>query len=370
MKFICEKKDLIEALQIVSKAVASKPQTPIFSGILFKAEGSALELQANNLEIGIDTKIPANTEEPGEIVVVGKYIQEIIPKLSSEVVTIEHDSENHIVNIKSGSANFKLLSLPTEDFPRIKKPEVYNSFTLSARLFKNLIRKTAYAAASDEVRPVFTGGCLEINGNSISMVATNTHRLAIMKDTIDREIGNFNFVIPAKTLGGLLKFIDASDSSNTVNIECSAKNISFTLDNIYVTTRLIDGQFPPYDKVIPKTSETIAMINVKELLGAVERISLISKETEYNTVRFIFTQDGINISSDSPDVGKAEEQINARVEGPDIDISFNVKYILDALKVTDSDECVIKLNKPLSPIDYREKDNDDFIYVVTPVRTN
>lgn len=370
MNFTCSRKDLVEAFNVVSKAVSSKPQMPILSGIYMKAEGSTLELQANNFEMGIITKIPVNTETPGEIVVTGKYLQEIVRKLSGETVNIEHDEAHHVANIKSDTANFKLLSMSSEDFPKVKSPETFSTFSIRTSTLKNLIRKTAYACASEEVRPIFTGCCLELAGNTVSMIATNTHRLAIMKDTLEAELENLTFVVPSKTLWELFKMLDASDPSNTVTVDCSRKNISFTFDNIFMTSRLIDGQFPPYDKVIPKTSETVVTVKVAELMETVDRIALISKETEYNTIRFIFTQDGINISSDSPEVGRAEEQISAKIEGADIDISFNVKYIVDVLKVIDSEECVIKLSKPLSPIDIREKDRDDFIYVVTPVRTS
>ncbi|MBR2179774.1 MAG: DNA polymerase III subunit beta [Selenomonadaceae bacterium] len=370
MNFTCSRKDLVEAFNVVSKAVSSKPQMPILSGIYMKAEGSTLELQANNFEMGIITKIPVNTEDPGEIVVTGKYLQEVVRKLSGETVNISHDESQHIANIKSDTANFKLLSMSSEDFPKVKSPETFSTFSLRAATLKNLIRKTAYACANEEVRPIFTGCCLELAGNSVSMIATNTHRLAIMKDTFDAELENLTFVVPSKTLWELFRMIDYSDPSNSVTIDCSRKNISFTFDNIFMTSRLIDGQFPPYDKVIPQTAETIATVKVAEMMEAVDRVALISKETEYNTIRFIFTQEGINISSDSPEVGRAEEQISAKIEGADIDISFNVKYIVDVLKVIDSEECVIKLNKPLSPVDIREKDRDNFIYVVTPVRTN
>ena len=367
MKFICAKNDLSEALQIVSKAIANKPQTPIMSGVYIKADHSTLELQANNLEIAISTKIAVNTESAGEIVVIGKYLLEIIRKLSGEVVTFEHDEEHHVVNIKSGSANFNLLSMSPEDFPTMKFPETYSTFYLKPNMFRELIRKTVYSCAVEDVRPMFTGCCLEIKGNDITMSATNTHRIAVAFDNIDEPLEPASFIIPSKTLNEILKLLDSAQSN--VKIDCSSKIISFTIDNVYIISRLIDGEFPPYEKVVPKSSDTIATINVKALSETVDRVALISKETQYNTIRFIFRQDGITISSDSPEVGTAEEHVAARVEGPDIDISFNVKYIVDVLKVTDSDECIIKLTKPLSPIDYREKDNDNFIYIVTPVRT-
>jgi len=370
MNFTCSRKDLVEAFNTVSKAVSAKPQMPILSGIYMSAEGSTLELQANNFEMGIITRIPVNTEVPGQIVVTGKYLQEVVRKLSGDTVNISHDEVQHVANIKSDTANFKLLSMSSEDFPKVKSPEIFTSFSLKTITLKNLIRRTAYACATEESRPIYTGACLNINGNVVSMVATNTHRLAVEKETIDDNLENLSFIIPSKTLWELFKMLDSSDPSNSVKIECSRKNICFTFDNIYLTSRLIDGQFPDYDKVVPKTTEITATVKTSEMMEAVDRVALISKETEYNSIRFVFSQDGINISSYSPDVGRAEEQISAKVEGPDIDISFNVKYIVDVLKVIDTEEFVVKLTKPLSPIDVREKDNDNFIYIVTPVRVN
>ena len=369
MKFTCSKNDLIDALQVVSRAVANKTQMPILSGIFMSAEGSTLEMQANNFSLGIITKIPINTEEPGTVTVTGKYLLEIIRKLSGDTVTISFAAGENVVNINSESASFNLLAMSSEDFPKVKSPETYSSFKIKSATLKNLIRKTAFACATDEVRPIFTGCYFEISGHSVSLVATNTHRLAIMREQVPEEVGNLNFVVPAATLRDLARMLDSSDNENFVTIDCAMKYIAFTFDNIYMTSRLIEGQFPPYDRVIPHSSATVATVNVSEMLAAVDRVALISKETEYNTIRFIFTNNGVNISSNSPEVGKAEEQIPAQLEGPELDISFNVLYIYEILKALDSETCKIALNKSLEPADIRETGNDNYIYVVTPVRT-
>ena len=335
-----------------------------------KAEGSGLELQANNFSLGIITKIPVNTEETGEIAVVGKFLLEIIRKLSGDTVTISHQVGESVVTIQSESAAFTLLAMNAEEFPKVKSQEAYKTFKLKISLFKNLIRKTAFSSASgNDTRPIFGGCYLEIIGNKITMAATNTHRLAIMRDTISEDLGEMNFIIPASTLRDLARIADTSAPDNLVTVDCTDKYIAFTFDNIFMTSRLIEGQFPPYEKVVPKESSIFATIKVAELSSAVERVALISKETEYNTIRFIFTQEGITISSTSPDVGKAEEHVDAEVTGADLDISFNVNYITDVLKVLDSDICRFAMTKSLAPIDVREVDNDNFIYVVTPVRT-
>ena len=370
MKFTCSKNELIESLNAVSRAVAVKPQMPILAGIYMKAEGSGLQLQANNFSMGIITKIPVSTEEPGEIAVVGKFFLEIVRKLSGETVTISHQSGESVVNIQSESAAFTLLAMNAEDFPKVKTQEAFNSFKIKTSTLKNLIRKTAFACASDDSRPIFTGCCFEVNGTSVTMAATNTHRLAIMKETLSEDLGEMKFIIPASTLKDFLKISDTATPDSFVTVDCSNKYIAFTFDNVFMTSRLIEGQYPPYDRVIPPSSEIFATIDVAELASAVERVALISKETEYNTIRFIFTQDGIEISSTSPEVGKAVEHVQAKVEGDDLDISFNVVYISEILKALDGKTCKFSMTKPLAPVDIRELDDDNFIYVVTPVRTS
>ncbi len=370
MKFTCSKNELKDALQVANRAVAVKPQTPILAGVYLRAEGSTLEMQSNNFSLGIITKIAVNTEVPGSVVVVGKYFQEIVAKLPGDTVTISQEEGDNIVYINSGASKFNLLAMSAEDFPKVKSQEVITSFKVRASSLKNLIRRTVFAcAAEDASRPIFTGCLFELNGNSITVAATNTHRIAIQKDTISDEVSEMSFIVPSGTLRDLARMIDAS-SDNLVTVDYSGKYIAFTFDNIFMTSRLIEGQYPPYQKVVPESCDMHVKINVSEMLAAVDRVTVISKETEYNTIRFIFTQDGLDISSNSPDVGKAEEHVNATLEGADIDISFNVKYIAEVLSVLESENCRIGLNKPLYPIDIREEDNDDYIYIVTPVRTN
>ena len=370
MKFTCAKNELKDALTVANRAVAVKPQTPILAGIYLRAEGSTLEMQANNFSLGIITKIAVNTEVPGEIVVVGKYFQEIIAKLPGETVTISYDSGDNIVYITSGASKYNLLAMSAEDFPKVKTQEVVTSFKIRAAALKDLIKRTVFACATDDAaRPIFTGCLFELNGNSITVAATNTHRIAVKKDTIADEIEMMSFIVPSSTLRDLARMMDSS-TDNLVTVDYSGKYIAFTFDNIFMTSRLIEGQFPPYDKLVSAPTDIHVKVNVGEMLAAVDRVALISKETEYNTIRFIFTQEGLDISSNSPDVGKAEEHINATLAGEDIDISFNVKYIAEVLNVLESENCRIGLTKPLAPIDVREDEGDDYIYIVTPVRTN
>ncbi len=368
MKITCTKKELGEAINTVSKAVAVKTQSPILSGIYMRAEGSRLEFEANNLEIGIKTKIPVNTEIPGEIVVSGKYLQEIHRKLTGDIICISYDDEAKVVTIQSETISFKLLAMNVEDWVHVKEPEVEVTFTMPVITLKNLIRKTIYACSNDDSRPMFTGCLLNIEGSKVTMVGTNTHRIAIMKDDIYDDIGNMKYIIPSKALGELVRLADES-GNNTVTIRCSQKDVDFTFDNVYMKTRLLEGEFPSYEKVIPREATVIARVETAELLAVIDRVGLIAKETDYKTIRCKFSGGQLHLSSTSPDIGNAEESIPAQIEGGDMDISFNVNYLNEALKVIDTNICVIKMSGHLKPADIREADSDDFIYIVTPIRT-
>ena len=369
MKITCTKRELIDAINVVSKAVALKPPTPILSGIFLASEGSSLKIEANNLDLGIRTKIPANTEIPGAIVVSGKYLQDMSRKLSGDIVSIVYDDEAKVVTLQSDSISFKLLAFNVEDWVSIKEVEPEVSFVLPAVVLKNLIRKTVYACAHDDSRPIFTGCLLQIDGKEITMVGTNTHRIAIMNELLPESLENMSYVIPSKALGELARLADDSGDNN-VTIRCSTKDVDFTFDNIYIKTRLLSGDFPPFERVIPREPTIIARLSTAELMAAVDRVGLIAHETDYKTIKFAFNGEGLKLSATSPEIGNAEENVTAAVEGGELDIAFNVDYISDVLRVIDTEICVIKLSGRLKPADIREADRDEFIYIVTPIRTN
>lgn len=369
MKFSCYKSDLAEALQFVIRAVAVKPMTPILAGIYLKAEGSSLELQANNFSTGIITKIPVNTEVAGETVVSGKRFQEFVKNMPDDTITFSDEDGGNFLTIESGGANVELLTMSAGDFPKVKTPETDNSFKIRTTALRNLIRRTVFAVSKDDSRPIFTGCCFEIKGDKISLVGTNTHRLALAKEQLSDTYEECSFVVPADTLRGLMIKIDPKQTENYVTINYSTRYLTFTFDNVFVTSRLLEGQFPPYDRVIPSSSTTHVKVDCAEFKHAVEFVALMSKETEYNTVKFAFNNDGIEISSNSPEVGGAVKNVEAEFEGEELDISFNVDYIDDVLKIIEAEKINIALNDKFSPAAFTEPDNENYIYIATPVRS-
>lgn len=369
MRFTCYKNDLVEALQIVIRSVAVKPMTPILSGIYLKADDRALEMQANNFSTSISLKIPVSTEVGGEVVLGGKRFQEFIRNMPEDTVTFFGQDAANVFSMESGGARVELLTMPVMDFPKVKVPDTDSSFKVRSTVLKNLIRKTVFAVAKEDEHPVFKGCCFEVDENHLSLVATNSHRIAIAKELIRESDNRNSFVVPPDTLRGLMQYFDPNDIDNFVEINYSYRFVTFKFNNIYMTSRLIEGEFPLYDRIIPTDSTTQVELNKTEFRNAIDFVALIAHETEYNTVKFEIVPGQIKISADSPEVGEASKIIDADVMGDSLEISFNVDYISEVLRAIDSPRVQLSLNGRYDPILVRERDNLNYSYVVTPVRT-
>ena len=371
MKCNCSKRDLQNAIFAVSKALPSKAPTPVLTGIYINAENDTLEIQTTDFSLGMIVKIPAEIEIEGATVIPGKFAAEIVSKLPGEIVSISEEEDSHIVVLKSLFRQFELYAMNPEEFPRVSVHEVKNSFTIQNDILKRLIQCSTFACAGvQETRPIFRGCSLSVENSNITVVATNTHRLVVVKAEIEDEVSEeIKCIVPSVTLNSLIGIINMVDNDNGVKIDISDRQISFTINNYFVTCRLIDGNFPPHDKVIPASSETFAFIEVKKLREAISGIGTVAKLTEYHTVHMAFKNEGIDISADSYDLGKATDHIDARIEGPDANISFNIDYIQDFLRIFGDGELKIGINDPLSPAVFSFEENEDFIYIVTPIRT-
>lgn len=366
MKFSCYKSDLLEALAFAAQALPNKPQTPILSGIYLHADNSSLEIQANNFSTGIIARIPVNVEERGAVVVSGKRLVNFAKNMPDD--TISFTVEGNSLRLDSGGANVDLLTMNPDDFPKVKTPDVDGSLKILPSLLHDLIKRTIYAVAKVEDRPIFTGVLVEIKGDTITLVATNTHRLALAKAKLPDSYPDCSFVVPANTLRTILSRINPKDTDNYITINYSTRYLTFQFDNVFVNSRLLEGMFPPYNNVFPKSSDIHTTVDTNDFEQAINFVALMSKETEYNTVTFNVGDDAIEISSNSSEVGAANKFVDADIDGGNLQIAFNVAYISDVLKVVDSTKLNIAFNDKYSPALFTEPGNDNFVYLATPVR--
>ncbi|MBP2626762.1 MAG: polymerase beta subunit [Firmicutes bacterium] len=369
MKISCTKDLLNHAIQTVQKAIATKTPMPILTGIYLSAKGTTLELQATNYEIGISCTIDAIVDEPGDIVLSGRYFQEIIRKLPGENIEIASSLEDRTIKITSNQAQFNLLSLPAEEFPVLNKPTSDTILIVKDNILRELIKKTVFSCATDESKPIFTGGLLEVDQHNIIMAATNTHRIAIKKDHIGHNINTVKMIIPSKILNELTRIM-ISDIPMDVTIYYQKNQVSFAFDNVYLLSRLIEGNFPDYNKVIPPNFATAITIKTHDFMDAVERVSLLARDTDYNIIKLAFKNDCVIITSNNPDIGKAYETVPIAIKGNEIEIAFNAKYVTDILKNITSEYLIFSLNTPLSPASIRPTDDETYNYIITPVRIN
>ena len=380
MNITLAKSDLISALQIVSKGLSTKPQTPILSGVYMTAKEGQLELQSTNYELGFIVTIPAEIHMVGTAVLPGKYLTEFARKLPAEEVSIDTDSSDGLAVIRSGSARFTLRTMEVSDFPVLQRMEGTLQFTIKDRTLARLVKKSTFACLREEQRdrrPIFTGCQLEVEGREVTFAATNVHRLAVKSELLEEDAGQIRIIIPAKFLEEVTRTI-TGDVPTDIHVTCSYNQISMSADGIYMTSRLIEGAFPDYRRVIPQEENirTRVTLDAATFASAVERASLIARTDQYNIVKLAFEEGLMRISSNSPEIGEAEETIGAEVTGDDVTIAFNASYLMDAVKSLDSDTFILSLQGAnaqgmnLSPITIREEADPNYIYVVTPVRTH
>lgn len=364
MKFQCYKADLNEALQVAIQAVAVKPMTPVLSGLYLSAAGNQLMIQANNNSTGIVAKIPVNTEIDGEVVVSGKRFVDFVKSMPDDTITIK--SEDNTLTLESGGASVELLTLDASGFPKVQMPAANQSVTIRAMTLGDLIRRTVFAAAKETDRPIFTGVNFVFADSELTLAATNTHRIAIAKIGFD-NCPTAKFIVPADSLKMIARKLN-DDKEGFVQVLIGDKNVALKLDNYLVTSRLIEGEYPPFDKVIPKDSTTQVNIDTAAFKKAIEFVALMSKETQYNTVKLVIDKEGVEVSANS-EVGGAVKNVEAEVTGDDLEIAFNVNYIADVLRIITAPELHLELNDRYSPMAITEPNNKDYIYVATPVRT-
>lgn len=374
MKITCPKDKLQHAVQIVQKAVSAKATLPILSGIFLSAENNKLQLQATDYEIGISCTLEAQVDIPGKIVVSGRYFQELVKRLPGDSVEIAAADEDHTIKITAGTSQFNLLSLPAVEFPVLKsvfeKTTGTHAFTIKDNILRELIKKTTFACSTEESRPIFTGALLELTTEDVRMVATNTHRLAFKKSTLDHITSDsLKIIIPSKILNELSRLL-SSELPVDVSVCWEKSRVAFSFENVYLESRLIEGQYPDYNRVIPPKFDTVATIDTALFMDAVERVSLMAKDGEYNVIKFQFTDNEVIITSNNPDIGKAYETIPCHMNGTEIMIAFNAKYVTDILKNIGSTELYFSLNTPLSPASITPNNDVTYTYIITPVRTS
>lgn len=361
MRFKCMRTDLSAAVSNVSRAVSAKATIPALEGVLIKAYNGQLEISGYDLEIGIVTTVEATILEEGEIVVSARLFNEIIRKLPEEIVSIETD-DRLITYINSGAADYQIVGINSTEYPELPNVEEISGLSVNAEILKNMIRQTVFATSDNMAKPIYTGSLFEIKDGLFKIEAVDGFRMAIREENVDSDI-QAKFVVPGKTQNEILKLI--TDNKKDVNIIVGQRHITFKIENYSIVSRLLEGNFLDYK--MPTSASTEFVINTRVLASSVDRMALLTNEKIQSPVRCSITADEIKLSC-STTVGRANDVIAASVRGNDVEIGFNNRYLLDALKNADTDEVKVMLNGSLQPMIIRPVDGQSFTFLVVPMR--
>ena len=363
------KANLQKAINVLQKVSQNKTSSNLPGAIYMTTKNGQVELQGNDFELGIRLTIDGDIKEPGTLVVGSRYFQELIRKLPGDTIELYKPEDGNSLTITSGSSEFNLVTLHPDDFSLVEQIHDQDHVNIDSFAMKELIDLTNYAAATDEDRPVFTGALLEIKENEVTMVATDTHRMAVKKITIDEPATTpMRAIIPTKTLAEVSRLLP-TDNPAMINIIWNRTQIVFNFESIYIISRLIEGTYPEYEKVIPSQFDSSAVIDRREFAGAVDRVSLLAKDISYNVIRYDWAESNVTLSTQNTEIGMAKEDVAVEFKGTPFTISFNGRYISDILRHSTGDNIHLFL-KQNGPVVIRQDNNPNYTYVVTPVRPN
>lgn len=363
MKISCLRTDLANAVSNVSRAVSTKAAIPALEGVLIKAYDNKLNISGYNLEIGITTDIEATIQAEGEIVVSAKLFLDIVRRLPEEIVMIETD-DRMVTYITCGHVDYQIVGMSSVEYPDLPSFEQTDGINVNSKILREMIRQTVYAVSENTAKPIYTGSLFEIENGNFRIVAVDGYRMAIRNENVDSE-SKTSFVVPGKTQQEVLKLL--TDDEENVEIIIGQRHITFKVRNYRVISRLIEGTFLDYNTTIPKEAKTEIVMNTRSIINAIERMSLLNNDRVQSPVRCIFADDEIKLSCASA-VGKASDVLSVPIIGDSVEIGFNNRYMLDALKNTDTDEIKLILNGPTAPMIIKPVKGDAFLCFVLPMR--
>ena len=367
MKMVCYKDALLNNLNIVSRAVSARTTLPILECVLINCSEDGFTLFANDLAMAVESRrIEADVTEPGEVALEAKLFYEIIRHLPEDTVSIQ-TGDNFVTTITSGQSEFKILGASAEEFPGMPEVEDIGAFCIKAGVLRDMVKQTIFSVAVENSKPGLTGELLEVKDDYFRVVAVDGFRVSyrrfLLEDEPKRE---FSLIVPPKALNEISKM--SVQDKEEVFIYHTDKHILFEIDGYRIVSRLIDGEFMKYEQVFTEDFNTKITVNRQKLLMSLERVSIIaSKELKKNPVHLSVLQNTVIISSQT-EAGTVKDEIEVEADGNELEISFNPRYLIDAVRAIDETIVEVQFTTPLSPCIIKGVESDDGKYLVLPLR--
>ncbi len=361
MKIKILKNNLVENIQSVQNVVTSRSSLPILLNILIEADKNGIRLTSTDLDIGITSTIMSEIEEEGALTVPAKRFYEIVKELPDEDITI-NTMKNNSMSIRSGKCFFKILGLPKEDFPKLPEFENKPHIIIKQSVLKKMLAMTHFSMSHDETRYMLNGALFLFKNKQLSIVTTDGKRLSFVKKEIGSEMADKTIILPSKTVYELNR---ALKGEGEVKIMLGENQVKFAIENITIISRLIEGDFPNYEQVIPKEAKEKIAVNREQFLLGVKRAALLTTQ-DSQSIKIDVLKNKMVVSKSSPNIGEAKEEIETSYKGPEIAVGFNPNYLMDALKVVPKDDLEIEITGADKPAVLRIE--DWYVYLVLPMQ--
>lgn len=366
MKVICSKNELLKGVNIVLKAVPSKTTMPILECILISANEDGISLTANDMELGIETKVKGQVIEPGIIAINAKLFSEIVRKLPDNEIVINVE-DNYKINILCENSNFSLIGKDGDDFSYLPYIEREKSIYMSQFTLKEVIRQTIFSIADNDSNKIMTGELFEVKGNKLKVVSLDGNRIAIRQIELKEEFDDTEVIVPGKTLSEISKIING-DTEDEIKIFFTKNHIVFEFDDTVVISRVIEGEYFKINKMLSSDYETKISINKRDILDCIDRATLLVREGDKKPIIISVNDTELELKINSY-LGSMNENISITKEGRDIMIGFNPKFLMDALRVIDDETIDIYLINSKAPCFIRDEE-EKYIYLILPVDFN
>lgn len=376
MKFTIQRDYFLNQLNDTLKAISPRTTLPILTGIKIDATDKGIILTGSDSEISIEITINQNIdgekivdiEEKGSVVLPGRFFVDIVKKLPGKTVNLSTNDQFKTL-ITSGHSEFNVSGLDPDQYPLLPQVSEDDAIKLPIKVLKNIIAQTNFAVSTSETRPVLTGVNWLIQNNELICTATDSHRLALRKLKLeDEEIDDKNVIIPGKALSELNKIV--FDSEEDINIFFASNQVLFKVGHINFISRLLEGNYPDTTRLFPENYETKIILDNSEFYHAIDRASLLAREGGNNVIKLSTDVDKVELSSTSPEIGTVKEDVSTdNVEGESLKISFNSKYMMDALKAIDNDEVQVEFFGTMRPFILKPKDDETVVQLILPIRT-
>ena len=362
IKLSCSQEALAQKLAIVSRAGASRASVQILSGVLLRAEGGRLHLAATDMELSLRSSMDAQIDAEGAVVVPGRLLVDLVRLLPEHEVTIEQRVEESVVHVTSGPSITALNTYAAEDFPRLPDLDAVGTFTVDREVLLDTVNRVARSASRDESRPVLTGILVRFEGGSLVMAATDSYRLSVKETPLTGEAPEFEAIIPARALAELSRIAQSGD---TVELGIHENQVVFAADDVWLTTRRIDGQFPNYKQLLPESFEHEVALPRAELLDVVRRVGVLVQRT--SPIQLRFADGELRVLARTQDVGQAQETLPVPFSGAPLEIGFNAEFLREGIESIAADEVRMRLISPLRPA-VIDGGPDDPTYLIMPIR--